>query len=160
MSDFYGPLHPYIRKEHLTHFGCYELPIDPGFKVDFKKFKEEVKKMQDKSKKFIENQTVYLKGQIVKDDGSDIPFRIKLLNGEIYWTNSNDLYTKEEMLKELNKPEIPRVGETWEGPSYKVKILLVTYNQLVVDYLDESIGIFSIEQFLKYGYKKIAGADE
>ena len=76
-----------------------------------------------------EGDTVYLKVKVIMIDNSDGTASLEFDDGQGYWMDERICFTREKMLEELNKPELPKVGEVYRLHSNlnkKYKIVYVT----------------------------------
>lgn len=110
--------------------------------------------------KFKQGDTVYLKATIDKIKNISRGICIDLGHDVGYnYCEEHNLFTKQEMLEELQKPEMPKVGQTWgllKG-STEVKIVAVTDDNVFYETIDDRrtpiggvdlIGLF-LEEYMR-----------
>lgn len=99
--------------------------------------------------------TVWVKAVVteVKYSGFEIGFGFHSQN---YNYDTLAVYTKEEALKELQKPETPKVGEAWiyfkdkRWDQYKKKVIAVTDHNVFLETGDNPIGeAYDLQDFLR-----------
>lgn len=88
--------------------------------------------------KFKTNDTVYLKAKVIRVESGDFEigigfqsnkYNLEILGAEDFIdTDEAPIYTKQEMLKELQKPELPKVGEVFFEYNDKEKDFLKATN--------------------------------
>lgn len=86
--------------------------------------------------KFKIGETVYLKGKIQDYDGLLATYRIDLCGERLIFREDDELYTKEEILEILNKPDVPKLGEVFMAKTdqEKATVVYVKGNQVVLDF--------------------------
>ena len=103
--------------------------------------------------KFKIGDTVYLKAEIVGFDKSDDTYETCVDGGRRrLWFLDSVFITKEEMLAELQKPEMPKVGEVWrEQHGCRAKIMCLSEDNIFFEFQDRlnSPGSLAIKEFLE-----------
>lgn len=112
--------------------------------------------------KFKTNDTVYLKAKVIRVESGGFEtgigfhsnkYNLEILGAEEFITTDEaPIYTKQEMLKELQKPELPKVGEVWKHQGVDpVQIVFLSNDNIFFEYKDgfSTPGSFSIKVFLE-----------
>lgn len=116
---------------------------------------------QEMKNKFQTGDDVYIKRKAVtvSGDGARVVVRFKELQStisDLISLDVNEVFTKEEMLAELNKPELPKVGYVYSEPPYhKTNAKVVFMNEKDVVLEDDSkllrvVSIKTIQENFKF----------